>query len=164
MNPALQQLKDIHLPQPINMWPMAPGWILLFATLLGLFCYFIYFLYQRNRKKHAIKFALSKLKKLKDLITYNPDNINIAAEISTLLRRTALYYFRREDIAGLSGHEWLLFLNRSGKTTQFTEEKGRLLLDAPYRKNNTTDLNPLFDLTHTWLVTISKKKGQSAEK
>lgn len=164
MNPELQKLKDIHLPHPINMWPMAPGWIILFALVIGLFCYFIYFLYQRNRKRHTIKFALARLKKLKDLMTENPDNINIAAEISTLLRRTALYYFRREDIAGLSGNDWLLFLNRSGKTSQFTEEAGRLLLDAPYRKNNITDLSPLFALTHTWLMAISKKKRQSAEK
>lgn len=164
MNTELQQLKDIHPPHAINHWPTAPGWIIAFAILLGLISDLIYVWYQRNHRNNTVKFALLKLKKLKGLIAENPDNINIASEISILIRRTALYYFCREDIAGLSGSNWLNFLNHSGNTTQFTEETGRLLIDAPYRKSNTADLISLFDLTQAWLVTISKKNRLSAEK
>jgi len=164
MNSELQQLKDIHLPHAISLWPTAPGWIILFAILLGFISYLIYSWYQRNQRKKTVKFALAKLKKLRELSAKNPDNINIAAEISTLIRRTTLYYFRREDIAGLSGRDWLYFLNRSGNTTQFTDETGLLLIDAPYRKNNTSDLTPLFALTQAWLVAISKNNSLAVEK
>jgi Domain of unknown function (DUF4381) len=164
MNPELQQLKDIHLPHAINMWPVAPGWIMLFALVLSLFFYLSYFGYQRYKRKKTVKFALAKLKELKLLNIENPQNINIAVEISTLIRRTALHYFRREEIAGLSGNEWLNFLNHSGNTTQFTDETGRLLIDAPYRKNNTADLMPLLDSTQAWLVAIAKKNTLPAEK
>lgn len=172
MNTELQQLKDIHLPPAINMWPIAPGWIILFALLLSAIIFFfqrklsawLAFYFLRNKKKKAVKFALKKLGQLKSLMAKNPDDIHIAAEISTLIRRTALSYFHREEIAGLSGNEWLNFLNRSGNTDQFTQETGRLLIDAPYRKNITTDLAPLFVLTENWLITISKKKSILQEK
>ena len=164
MNPELQQLKDIHLPHAINMLPLAPGWITLFAILSGLSSYLCYIWYQRHKRKKTVKFALAKLKQLKELNVTNPENINIAVEISTLIRRTALHYFRRDEIAGLSGNDWLAFLNHSGNTIQFNDETGRLLIDAPYRKNNTADLMPLFVLTQAWLVTIAKQNRLPAEK
>jgi hypothetical protein len=90
----------------------------------------------------------------------NPKNINIAAEISTLIRRTALYYFERNTIASLSGQAWLTFLNDSGKTQAFTDTAGQLLIDAPYRKHHHADLAPLLALTKDWLVTIAKTKSK----
>lgn len=163
MDAELQQLKDIHLPHAIHMWPIAPGWIGLFVSLIVTVCYLLYVWRKRNQKKHTVKFALAKLDKLQHLMLENPEQINVSAEISTLLRRTALYYFRRENIAGLSGKHWLDFLNRSGETTDFTQEAGRLLTEAPYQKGNLNDLAPLFALARTWLMTISKK-NVTAEK
>jgi hypothetical protein len=163
MNPELQKLKDIHLPPAISMWPTAPGWLILFVLFSGLILYLMYVAYRSTQRKRTVKYALSKLKKLKDTSSSNPQAIHIAMEISILLRRTALYYFRREDIAGLTGDNWLNFLNRSGNTTQFTDGAGRLLIDAPYRKDNTADLMPLFTLTQAWLTTILKNKSLRAE-
>ncbi len=155
MDIELQHLKDIHLPQPIHTWPIAPGWIIVYLIIFLLFSCTFYFLYKLMRNRHTVKFALTKLNKLQQQMQENP-NINAAAEISTLLRRTALYYFPREDIAGLSGNRWLEFLNRSGKTIKFTQKDGGLLTDAPYQKNNITDSTPLFVLTRNWLKVISK--------
>lgn len=157
MNPALQQLKDIHLPPAISQWPIAPGWIILYLLAIFALVYVCYYYYQRYRKKYTVKFALARLTKLQQLAVNNTDNINIAAEISTLIRRTALHYFHREEIAGLAGNAWLDFLNRSGKTHKFTQEIGGLLTEVPYQKEVSTDLNPLFNITRTWLITIGKK-------
>lgn len=154
MNPALQQLKDIHLPPVIPVWLTAPGWIILYIVTVALFSYGIYIWYSRRKQRYTIKYALQQLNQLK---IHNPDDINIAAEISTLIRRTALYYFQRDAIAGLSGQDWLVFLNDSGRTTEFTTVTGQLLLDAPYRKNNHDDLAPLFALTQRWLAVIAKR-------
>lgn len=155
-NPALQQLKDIHLPRAVSMWPTAPGWIMLYFILLIFTAYCLYKWLQRNKRLRAIRYARQRLMQLRALCTNNTDNINIAVELSTLIRRTALYYFPRESIAGLSGTAWLEFLNRSGKTNQFTDTSGRLLIDAPYRKQNNADIAPLFALTEKWLNTIAK--------
>lgn len=159
MDIELQHLKDIHLPQPIHMLPTAPGWIIVYLIIFLLFSWTLYFLYKLMRNRHTVKFALTKLNKLQQQMQENP-NINVAAEISTLLRRTALYYFPREDIAGLSGKQWLEFLNRSGKTMNFTQNDGCLLTDAPYQKNNITDSTTLFVLTREWLKVISKNNSR----
>jgi hypothetical protein len=164
MNPDLQQLKDIHLPKAVTTWPIAPGWIILSILLFCIVCYTGYRWYSQRRKKYTAHFALAKLNKLRALMVENPEKINIAAEISILLRRTALHYFQRDEIAGLSGKEWLCFLNRSGDTTHFTSETGYLLTDAPYQKNTLADLTPLFSLAQTWLKTISKNKMVASEK
>lgn len=158
MNTELQQLKDIHLPNPISMWPVTPGWIILLVLVLGFMSYLIYSIYRQYKKKSAIRFALSRLKYLKSSLSENSNNTHIAAELSTLIRRTALHYFQREKIAGLTGNDWLNFLNHTGNTTQFTEEIGYLLVNAPYRKNNTADLRPLIGLIQEWLLAISKNK------
>lgn len=155
MDNELQQLKDIHLPQAISWWPLAPGWFVLLAVLCGLLIYLFYLFYQKTKQKYVVKYALTKLKRL---AKEDPSDRNLAAEISTLIRRTALHYFNRTEIAGLTGQAWLEFLNRSGNTQQFTTAAGYLLIDAPYRKNNPSDLAPLFAIAETWLVTISKKK------
>ncbi|MHB1948290.1 MAG: DUF4381 domain-containing protein [Gammaproteobacteria bacterium] len=160
MNPSLQQLKDIHLPKAVSMWPTAPGWIGLYIMMVGLIGYGIFYWYKRRKHRYTIKYALRQLNQLQTLTLHNPDNINIAAEISTLIRRTALYYFQRDAIAGLTGQEWLHFLNTSGNTTQFTTEAGQLLIAAPYRQDHHANLTPLFTLTQHWLTTIIKKKKE----
>lgn len=156
MNPALQQLKDIHLPPAIHRWPVAPGWIILYVLAIALIIYLVIYWYHRKKRRYTVNFAMQRLSQLKGLMSDNPQNINVAAEISTLIRRTALYYYHRDVIAGLSGQNWLRFLNESGHTTEFTAETGQLLVDAPYRKQHNADLTPLFNLTENWLAEIAR--------
>ena len=160
MNPALQQLKDIHLPQGISMWPTAPGWIVLYLILFACVLLFIYYRYQQKKRSYTADYALRQLIQLKKLMLHNPNHIHIAAEISTLIRRTALHYFNRKTIAGLSGQNWLQFLNNSGRTTGFNSDVGQVLINAPYSKHDNSDLTPLFLLTEKWLTEIAHVKKQ----
>lgn len=159
MNPELRELKDVHLPQAISHWPIAPGWLGLFILILMTLGCAFYFWQKNKQKRYTIQFALAKLESMQSLLIANPDNINIAAEVSTLLRRTALYYFPREQTAALSGKKWLEFLNTTGETNLFTEASGHLLTDVPYQKDNTIDVTPLFELARNWLLTLSKKNA-----
>jgi hypothetical protein len=165
MNPNLQQLKDIHLPHAFNkLWPLAPGWIILCILVLMSFCGFLYVYYRKRRKKQIVRFILKKLYALEQLSLENTKGVNIAAEVASLLRRTALHYFPREQIAGISGKAWLDFLNQSGQTTKFTQDVGLLLVDIPYRKNYTSDLSPLFALAKVWVLSVSKTSTVVREK
>lgn len=168
MNPELQQLKDIHLPHAINMWwPLAPGWYVVIALIFATSIVIVYVWRRRARQRFTARFAQVKLRDLQRLLQHNPDNINIAAEVSTLIRRTSLCYFPREEIAGLSGSEWLNFLNRTGNTTEFTQAIGRLLTDVPYQKNGVAELDSLFKLTNHWLsgiTAVAKKHRKLVEK
>ena len=49
-----------------------------------------------------------------------------------VLKRTALATFPRESVAGLTGTDWLAFLDRTGGTRDFTEGPGRALTTLAY--------------------------------
>ena len=54
------------------------------------------------------------------------------AQLSEVLKRTALATFPRESVAGLTGTDWLAFLDRTGGTRDFTEGPGRALTTLAY--------------------------------
>ncbi|HUY02058.1 MAG TPA: DUF4381 domain-containing protein [Rhodocyclaceae bacterium] len=155
MNPALSQLRDIHLPAPVSWWPPAPGWWLLAATLL-LSALGLYGWQRRRRRNRWRRIALGELARLRALQASRQAQPEILLSgLSILLRRAALSCFPREEVASLHGERWLAFLDRSlgaGSTLQAGD--GRLLTIAPYRKNAAIDevsLLALFALGERWL-------------
>lgn len=157
-NPNLQQLRDIHFTRWIPAWLTLPELIVMVVVSLVLLIFGFYIWNKRRKQRYTIHYAMQRLDQLEKLMLFNPENIHVAAELSIIIRRTALYYFQRDDVAGLAGRDWLQFLNKSGQTTQFTSEAGQLLIDAPYRKINYEDLTALIELTKNWLKVIRKTK------
>lgn len=146
----LNQLRDIHLPDPVGWWPLAPGWYILAALLL--FGFFLMIrqahLYYKNQlpKRQALK-LLDNYQKEYALKKNNP---LFSAKISELLRRVALVYYPRHQVAGLKGDDWINFLNQSAKDCDFNAVK-ELLTEAPYRSNEESSLTPLFKRAKQWI-------------
>lgn len=153
---ALAQLKDIHLPATVGWWPLAPGWyvvLILFFLLLG----FITFVcYRRYLNARAKKQALALLQSY--VHQYEKDrNTQLAStRISELLRRVALVYFPREQVASIHGQEWINFLNKTSKGVDFEAVK-TMLLDSPFKPNEQINLNPLITQATLW---IKQRRGQ----
>ena len=151
MNPALSQLRDIHLPARIGWWPPAPGWWLLAALIVllaaGLLAWHSY--HKRNAWR---RFAHTELARLRSLDA--PPQAVISA-LSVLLRRVAISRFPREQVAALNGEAWLAFLDSSaGKAVGFRSATGCVLTSVPYRADATLEPNALpalFDLCEHWL-------------
>lgn len=146
----LAQLKDIHLPTPIGWWPLAPGWYILLALVLFLTIVLAYAVYQRHRNALAKKQALLLLNSYQKQYEQEQNGAQTSAYISELLRRVALVYYPREQVASLHGEEWLKFLNETGKGIDFNRIKD-LLLDAPFQTGKTMDLQPLFSTAQLWI-------------
>jgi len=93
------ELKDIHLPEQINDFPIALGWWLLAAMIILSIIFAIY--KYRSYKKLRInqKQAIAQLQ-LKPTIN---DTIKI-------LKWAAMQYFPRQQIANLYGQEFQQFL------------------------------------------------------
>lgn len=148
--PALAQLRDIHLPEPIGWWPLAPGWYLLGFVLLALMGIMAYAL-----RRHRLN-GRAKRQALKLLATYHRDYLERseaqlnAARVSELLKRVALVYFPREKVAGLQGDVWITFLNETSKGIDFKKVQHALLV-APYQPNLKGDLSLLFTMTRLWI-------------
>jgi Tfp pilus assembly protein PilO len=146
----LAQLKDIHLPDPISWWPLAPGWYVVIALVFLLALYLGYQVYKRHRDALAKKKALALLETYQQHYEKEHNVPATSAHISELLRRVALVYFPREEVASLHGEAWLQFLNQTGKDIDFNSVRN-MLLDAPFRNDNTMNLDPLFHKAKLWI-------------
>ncbi len=137
MNPEELPLRDLHLPDAVGLWPLAPGWWLLIAlVLLGLA--FLYRAFRNQRRQSAARrFALKRLEALSAEYATSGDAIALGAEVSELVRRTMLAYAPRADVAGLTGEAWLEWLDRDLDRSHFVEGDGRPLIEWPYRSRDT---------------------------
>jgi LPXTG-motif cell wall-anchored protein len=141
LNP--DQLRDIHLPAPVSWWPPAPGWWLVVGLMLILVAVG-YWLLRRRRRQRWRREALAELQRLQQ--TASP--AQQLTQLSVLLRRVAVTCFPRQDVASLTGPDWLAFLERhAGGFTVYAE----LLLEAPYRAETDLDLQGLFQQAEQWI-------------
>lgn len=146
-NPAIAQLRDIHLPPPIGFWPIAPGWYFLLIILIACF-YGLYRWYRRGRLK---RLALTWLTRYEEQHKKEGNSQKMVLLISDLLRRVALIYFPRDSVAGLHGRQWLDFLARTSKNIDFNDIDF-LFIELPYQRSEAhVDLSPLFLKSRAWI-------------
>lgn len=119
VNPALASMQDIQTPAEIGLWPLAYGyWLSLFMLIV--FSTLLIVWIRKRRTASAAKRAA-----LKELATLDQNGQQFAIEVSSILKRAAMSYAPRQQIAQLSGDDWYNWLNAQVNTPQ--EELCRLL-------------------------------------
>lgn len=148
MNQPLQ-LKDIHLPEAVSVWPPAIGWWLL-PILLLLFIALLWWLYKKMTEKNALKSAKNLLEQIK---AAQEDDLQQLQQLSSWLRRVSMSVSGRKMVAGLTGDKWLQKLDESVDGSPFSEGIGRCLANAHYRKKlpDGCDIPALTELCEQWL-------------
>lgn len=122
-------LRDIHLPLPIGIVPLALGWWFLIAALL-IAILVVLILILRHRKPTALRQALKEFdclfakNELNDVVQYQ--------EISLILKKLAVTTNLREDVAGLSGKEWILWVRSQVGNTTLSDQLLDFLKFGPY--------------------------------
>jgi hypothetical protein len=152
----LAQLRDWHLPDPIQWWPPAPGWWISAAVLLAVLLWVAGVRWRRHRRRGAAaRSALRELAALRETARTDGDTRAFVAALSRLLRRLALARFPREQVAGLTGDAWLAFLDATGGGEGFRRGPGRALADLAYGATRDGDPPPnpdaLAELAETWI-------------
>ncbi|MBU2871260.1 DUF4381 domain-containing protein [Colwellia sp. E2M01] len=95
------QLHDIHLPEQVNNFPIAPGWWIL-LTLIVITVIWCIKKYQHRKQLHVYK---------KQALTALANNPTMSAKESiTLLKWAAMKYFSRQQLAKLYGESFQKFL------------------------------------------------------
>ncbi len=132
MADPLAQLRDIHLPGPVESWPPAIGWWILLLIILLLVLTVFNWLYKRWRANRYRREALKELRQLHENYLQHGDDLLYLARFQTLLKRVALTRFSREEVASLTGESWVSFLDRTSRSQEFTMGKGQVLIDGHY--------------------------------
>jgi hypothetical protein len=152
----LQELRDVHMPDPISWWPPAIGWWLIVVGLVVVVGLVLWARAHRQRTRPR-RVALAQLKHVKQQYAVHSNDQWAITEVSHLLRRYALAVFSRSAVAGLSGPSWLEFLDKTGGTNQFSAGPGQSLCSGPYQAQRAASVVDLLPLVERWIQNSSRK-------
>lgn len=163
MNEPTLNLRDIHLPDPVSWWPIAPGWWLLIITVF--ITAVIIFLFRKIYRSKQLKRDIhAELDVIKQQFQKTENRSQLAKSLSILLRRASISFYPAKNIAGLTGENWLAYLDSTNanpiKDKKFQSETGQALLTAPYLPENATldfDTQGLINLCESWLLSSHNK-------
>lgn len=149
MNPADSlDLRDIQAAALPEFWPPAPGWWLLAGLLLVALVLLGRYLLKQRRQRRLRRRLYAELDALDG---HSP--AEVATGVSMLLRRVALMRYERNQVASLTGRDWLAFLDARGGNGEFVDGVGTVLATAPYAAHDLTNANSaaLIDLARQWI-------------
>ena len=148
---SLANLKDLQLPEAVSVFPLAPGWYGVIFIIILIMLALSY--WQISRLAHQRKVA--SIVELLTLIEQqnSSSGTQLLAEVAILLKRVAREKFPEQQPQNLFGEPWLQFLDSSGKTTQFTQGAGRILLEV-YQNKPLENPQALFNVVRAWLKVV----------
>lgn len=150
----LAQLRDIHLPETISWWPLAPGWwalIILLGLLIG---WFAFKGIQRRSSNLYRRQALAKL-----LTIETSGGSETLAAIFALLKQTANIAYPSQQASSLSIEKFVRFLQSQCTSSVFTDLPDSLsaaLYSSSEQEGQTPNLKALNERVlasaKTWIV------------
>ncbi len=163
IDPQSLDLRDIHLPDPISWWPIAPGWWIVLASfvLLLVSIYVIRKIYLSRQLKRDIS---TEIEHIKRQFEQTKNKSQLAKSLSVLLRRASISFYPAKYIAGLTGEKWLALLDQSNvkplNDLKFQSDVGKVLISAPYQSEDSLtdyDTSALIRLCESWLLSSHSK-------
>lgn len=157
MDPEQIPLRDLHLPEAIGFWPLAPGWWILIALAAAGVAYLLYKQFLKWRWNAARRLALRELSRVRNEFESGADALTLGKQLSELVRRSMLAYAPRGEVAGLTGDNWLAWLDQGMDGKPFTEGAGKTLESLPYQRPEKVadeiDISELIDVVQKRLKT-----------
>lgn len=148
----LAALRPLHLPEPVSWWPPAPGWWVL--ALLGLVTAgATVWWWLRGRARRA---ALSELRRIE---TSGLPAARMAREVSSLLKRYALTFRPRTEVAGLTGEAWARYLEQGVEGDALAARSAESLIEVPYRREPDLDRASLLAFARRWIRRNGPRAG-----
>jgi len=156
MAAQLAQLRDIHLPDPISWWPLAPGWWVL-AALLIVCSIFVFIAGLRRRRSLKYK-ALRELDQLRSGTAAHVSIVELASELCVLVRRVVLNTANGRRHVNTHGDAWSGYLAAS--PNGMPDEIARFIATAPYALHGVAgqpgdgtapDSDALFGAVENWI-------------
>ena len=128
----LPEIRDIHIPEGVSLFPIAYGWWVILLGLIGAIILI---------KLIALAIRTSKriyaLKQLKNINTDKP--VVAAIKFSELLRR--ICHFKFKEASALYGDDWIKFLNNH-TSHKIADDCAKLLIYAPFMNIDDKSYSP----------------------
>jgi len=112
---AALQVGRLYEPDPVQFTFETVGWPILGTLVIVILVIAGFFIYRNYRRNQYRREALRTLDQISQ-----PDQV---LTIFMVLKKTAIHAFGREKVAGLSGNEWLKFLERTGKNIHIIDQE-----------------------------------------
>ena len=162
----LDQLRDIHLPEPILWWPLAPGWWLLIIMAVVLAAWLVRTLYNKYSARLYRRQALKRLEQLAEL-----ESQQQLHQLFELLKQTANSAYPSLHPGSLGAEAFISFLISSCNKEVF-QQLDFDLQQALYSGSSTTADNSaqrdrLYRDARTWIKyhqkhdKLNNMKGQA---
>jgi Domain of unknown function (DUF4381) len=154
---SLDNLHPIVLPIMKGLWPIAPGWYLVAAFLVGVIALFVLRNLQKRKANKYRRDALVQLSVLQKTLA-NKEAGDALRALPVLVKSTALHAYSRNTIAALYGGIWIDFLNKTLKAPLFSKEDSVLLAQLSYGTPTVVinvsrqQTNQLFDHVQYWIL------------
>jgi len=136
MDPTELPLRDLHLPNPVGWWPLAPGWWFVIALALALIAWLFVRAWRAHQLNAPRRYAIRTLAAVEAEYLSHRNPVRLGQQVSELLRRGMLAYAPRHEVAGLTGEAWLKWLDQGLPVPYFHTDGGKSLLQLPYRDPN----------------------------
>ncbi|MCX4029850.1 DUF4381 domain-containing protein [Endozoicomonas sp. SM1973] len=107
---VLKQLAPIVQPEPVSLWPLAPGWWILAGLIFLAIGCISYWLYRRAIQRRYRKQALQLLDNYWQHYQHQQNLTAFVTACSQLLKQVAMTAYGRNRVAGLTGDLWHRFL------------------------------------------------------
>ena len=143
-NAALENLKEIALPENISYFPQTFAWYVLFGVILIAIILFVFRKYKMYKKNEYRRIALAELTKINNEKNYY--------QIPELIKRVGLVFSDRNKIASINSRDWLKFLNASYLGDGFSGTAGNLLIDLSY--SSPSQLEHYSDKDYSTLISV----------
>ena len=149
MNP-LQNLKDIHLSEPVSWWPPAWGWWLVSIFAILAITITLRFFIRTWRQRAALRQAKAEFAAL------SPELADYPQQVNRLLKRVMMCYRPAEKIASLHGDAWTQALSEvlpKTKRDEFTNIWQRVQNNL-YQPVHVGERHPITQAVTHWLNNV----------
>ncbi|NND78826.1 MAG: DUF4381 domain-containing protein [Maribacter sp.] len=148
---VVPDLEPLYEPEPVAFTFDTPAWYVLLVLVLIALVYGLFKWYKSYQSKAYRRSALKKLDGI--LVSDDPDTAALNT-IQITLKQVAMVTYGRPKVAALFGLDWLHFLEKTGKHTQFTPFA--MLLGSNSAAANTdhgTQVGALRETAKKWIRT-----------
>ena len=148
-------LRDIHLPETLPWWPLAPGWwsVIILLLLIAVAAWWIARARRRSLKRHG----LDELARIRQAFDRGASVSQVLADVGSLLRRVVISRQGRLRAAGLSGAAWQACLSDLSADDAFDGDQLELLSRGRYRRDPDCDVGRLLAGCERWIRALPRE-------